>query len=140
MLLPATPPFPAMSGPDDLATVSSREDLARNLVAVVDRAVAAGRLAGDPDATIRSVLRYSLARAIDPDSPSRLRSGHVGHPPRVSPVAAIRREMVRAGIGPGDVYGIETTQAIVSRAIDRQLVGGRHTGAGVWPAEQGPRR
>jgi hypothetical protein len=137
---PTSPLIPAMSGPDDLATVSSREALAQRLVAIVDRAITAGRLAGVPDVTIRSILRYSLAIAIDPASPSRLRSGHLGCSTRVFPVGEIRREMVRAGIGPSDIYGIETTQAVVSREIDRQLPVSRRVGPGVWPAEQEPRR
>jgi hypothetical protein len=135
MLSPGIPPFPAMSGPDDLATVSSRDDLARDLVAVVDRAIIDGRLAGDPDATTRSVLRYSLALAIDPGGPSRLRSGHLGCSPRVFPVREIRRAMIEAGIGPSDVYGVETVQAVVSRAIDGATLGDRIAGPGVWPGE-----
>jgi hypothetical protein len=138
MIPPAIPDSPGLV--DDQATASDRVELASRLIAVVNRAVAIGRLAGDTDEAIRSVLRFALARAIDPQGPTLIRSGHLGRGPRHFPVAQIRRAIIRGGFGPSDVYGLETASAITCRAIDRATMGDRLAGPGVWPAEQEPRR
>jgi hypothetical protein len=54
----------------------------------------------------------------------------------VFPVAAIRRELIRAGIRPGDVHGIETVAAIVVRSITHETIGAGMVGPGVWVGEQ----
>jgi hypothetical protein len=141
--------LPSLSSPcDDLATASDRNALARRLSDLVAHCFARGRRHGDADRTIRDKILAAVRSATEPPTsylPADLSRRELRrHLRRVRRggwvVAEFKDELRRAWISPDDEYGRETFSSIAARAIDRQLVGGRLAGPGVWPGERGSRR